>query len=422
MAIFLLTSLFVLLIIGVPVAFALGLVGLASVYFYGVTSMVQMAQSQFANLDSFVLLAIPFFVLAGNVMVEGRMAAQLFDFVRAATRAVTGGAAIAGCLASALFGAMTGSSAASAAALGRVIIPELDRLGYPRDFSAGLFAAGGTLGIMIPPSIVFVIYAALAKVSVTDMFIAGIVPGFFLTLLMVVLTAALAKRNRWGDRGTFSWLEVGSSLLGAGPALLMPVLVLGGIYGGIFTPTEAAAIAAVYGIIVGGAYYRSVGLGSIHRIFSESAKMTAGVLFILAQALFIGMLANLAGIPQVIVDAIGAADLSAWEFLLIANLVLLVLGCFLDGITLLTVVTPLLLPSIRHLDIDLIHFGIILTLSIEIAAITPPIGINLFVISGVSKTPMEKVARGVLPFGVVMLLALIVIIYVPWLSLVLLRN
>ena len=417
MAVFLIISLFVLLAFGVPVAFALGAVGLATILLFDVTSLTQLAQSQFSGLDSFVLLAIPFFILAGNIMVEARMAPQLFDLMRAVTRPIRGGDAVGATLSAALFGAMTGSSVASAAALGRIVIPELDRAGYPRSFSGGLLAAGGTLGIMIPPSIVFVIYGAMAQVSVTDMFKAGILPGLLVTLFLIGVTLVLASRNRWGERGPFFLGVALRALARAGPALLMPTIVLGGIYGGIFTPTEAAAISAIYGLVIAAFVYRSVGPQGLAEIFVRSAKMTASILFIVAQALFIGLLATLAGIPSGIVEAVSALDLQPWMFLLVVNLALLVLGCFLDGVTILTVVAPLLLPAVLALGIDPIHFGIILTLNIEIAAITPPIGMNLFVISGISDTRPEQVIRGVVPFVGVMLLALAVVTYMPWISL-----
>lgn len=417
MAVFLVLSLFALLALGVPVAFALGTVGLATILLFDVTSLTQLAQSQFSGLDSFVLLAIPFFILAGNIMVEARMAPQLFDLMRALTRPIRGGDAVGATLSAALFGALTGSSVASAAALGRIVIPELDRAGYPRSFSGGLLAAGGTLGIMIPPSIVFVIYGAMAQVSVTDMFKAGILPGVLVTLLLIGVTLVLAGRNRWGGRGPFSLQRMLRALGRAGPALLMPAIVLGGIYGGVFTPTEAAAISAAYGLFVAAFVYRSAGLRGFAAIFVRSAKMTASILFIVAQALFIGLLATLAGIPSGIVEAVGSLALEPWMFLLIVNLALLVLGCFLDGVTILTVVAPLLLPAVLALGIDPIHFGIILTLNIEIAAITPPIGMNLFVISGISDTRPEQVIRGVVPFVGVMLLALALVTYLPWISL-----
>jgi C4-dicarboxylate transporter DctM subunit len=419
MAIFLLVGLFVLLALGMPVAFALGLIGLLTILFFDVTSLTQLAQSQFSSLDSFVLLAIPFFILAGNIMVSARLAPQLFAFVRSFTSPLRGGDAIGATLASAVFGAMAGSSTASAAALGRVVIPELDKGNYPRSFSTGLLAAAGTLGIMIPPSIVFVIYGAIARVSITDMFKAGIIPGLLITAILIAVVIFLAVGRGWGQPIPFS-LRVALSAFGhAIPALIMPVIVLGGIYGGIFTPTEAAAIAAVYGLAIGILVYRSIGARELGYIFAASSRTTASILVIVAQAIFVGFLATMAGIPSGIVELVNELQLTPWMFLLVVNIVLLVLGCFFDGVTLLTVITPLLIPTVRELGIDPIHFGIILTLNIEIAAITPPIGLNLFVIAGVSKTPSEQVVRGVIPFLLAMLLALVVITYVPWFSLAL---
>ena len=422
MALFLVLSLFGLLALGVPVAFALGAVGLATVVLFDVTSLTQLAQSQFANLDSFVLLAIPFFILAGNIMVAGKMATPLVDFVQALTRPIAGGTAVGAALASAVFGAMTGSSAASAGALGRVTIPQLDRLGYPAEFSAGLMAAGGTLGIMIPPSIVFIIYGAMAHQSVTDLFIAGVIPGLIITAMIALMTYVRVRTKGWDVASRLSWGETRATFMRAVPALLMPVIVLGGIYGGIFTPTEAAAVAVIYGLLVAIFFYRSVTWRTLPDVFAQSAQMTAVVLFIVAEALFIGLLATLAGIPSSIVAAVEAANLSGWQFLLLVNVVLLVLGCFFDGVTILTVVAPLLLPSIQEVGVDPIHFGVLLALNIEIASITPPIGINLFVISGITGTRIEHVIRGVTPFVLLLLVALLMITYVPWLSLVLLER
>lgn len=413
MTLFIVCALFLLLAIGVPVAFALGLVGLGAVAFFGGTSFTQLAQSQFANLDSFVLLAIPFFVLAGNIMVKGHLATYLYGFMRALTRPITGGPAVGAVLASAIFGAMSGSSAAAAAALGRVTIPELDRLGFPRSFSSGIMAAGGTLSILIPPSIVFVIYGAIAKVSVAELFTAGILPGIFLATLIGIVAFALCLRNGWSRAERFSATEILQTGIKALPALVMPAIVLGGIYGGIFTPTEAAAVSAIYGLIAGLLIYRSMSLADLPALFVDSARMTATILIILAGAIFIGMLSTLAGIPQAIVGAVEALNLSAWQFLLIINILLLILGCFLDGITILTVIMPMLLPSLRLLEIDLIHFAIILCINIEIASITPPVGMNLFVIGSISRTPLETIVRGVVPFILTLTLALLLITYLP---------
>jgi len=413
MAIYIVGSLLAFLVLGVPVAFAIGLAALGSIFLFHSTSLIQLAQSQFANLDSFVLLAIPFFVLAGNVMVHGSLAAYLYNFMRAITRPITGGPALGGVFASAIFGAMSGSSAAAAAALGRVTIPELDRLHYPRSFAAGLMAAGGTLSILIPPSISFVIYGAVAQVSVADLFIAGVVPGIVLATMIGVVTFFMSYRNGWSPAERWSLDELATTGLKAIPALLMPLIVLGGIYAGIFTPTEAAAVSALYGLVCGLFIYRSLHWHDLPAVFIDSARMTATILIILAGAIFIGMLATLAGIPQAIVQAVDSFNLTPWQFLLVVNIVLLVLGCFLDGITILTVVTPLLLPSLRALDIDLIHFAIILTVNIEIASITPPIGMNLFVISSISRTPLETVVRGVLPFIGILAIGLLLVTYFP---------
>jgi C4-dicarboxylate transporter DctM subunit len=274
---------------------------------------------------------------------------------------------------------------------------------------------------MIPPSIVFVIYGAMAKVSVTDMFKAGIIPGMLVTACLLVVTIYMSRRYGWGEQYPFSAVKAFRAFAAAGPALMMPVIVLGGIYGGIFTPTEAAAISAIFGLFVGMVVYRSIGVKVLGVIFVRSSVMTATILVIVAQALLIGMLATLAGIPSGIVGLVNAMQLEPWMFLLIVNIVLLILGCFLDGVTILTVITPLLLPAVRDLGIDPIHFGIMLTLNIEIAAITPPIGMNLFVIAGISKTPPEEVVRGVVPFVGIMLIALIIITYMPWFSLALVR-
>jgi len=418
MAFVIIFCLFVLLAFGVPIAFTLGIVGLISVLVFGITTTTQIAQSSFANLDSFVLLAIPFFILAGNVMVHANLARYLADFMQALARPITGGMAVGTTLVAALFGAMTGSSAASSAALGKIILPELTQKNHPLSFAAGLIAAGGTLAIMIPPSLTFVIYGAIAQVSVSDLFLAGIVPGLFTAALLSILAWYMVRRNKWGFHGKFSIAEVWQTGIKAVPALLMPLIVLGGIYTGFFTPTEAAAVSALYGILIGVFVYRTLNFKNLLHVFSDSSKTTAVVLFIIAGAIFIGMISTLAGIPSTIVRLIESFNLSRPMFLLIVNVIILILGCFFDGVTILTVFTPMFLPSAKLLGIDLIHFAVMITLNIEIASVTPPVGVNLFVITGITKTSIEFVARGVLPFIYVLLVALAVITYIPSMSLV----
>ena len=421
MAFLLLGLIFAFLLLGVPVGFSLWLTGLIVVLTTGVTSPTQIAQSIYTGLDSFVLLAIPFFILAGNIMLRSGFAKYLFDFMQAIVGKVPGGASIGATGATAIFGAMTGSSVASAAALGRVMIPTMEGLGYPKRYTAGLIGAGGTLGILIPPSVTFVIYGEMAQQSVKDLFIAGVVPGLIAATAIGIVAFTIALRRGYG-RATepFSLCVLWRTFRMAAPALLMPAIVLGGIYAGFFTPTEAAAISVVYGLFVALVVFRSIGLEDLPRIFVESARSTGAILFILSGALFIGMLATLAGIPAAIVTGIDAFHLSPLGFLFVTSAVLLVLGCFLDGFTLLTVVTPMLLPSVHALGIDPIHFAIVLVLNIEIAAITPPIGLNLFVIAGISGTTMRDVVIGVIPFMLAMAAVLVLLILVPALSVILL--
>ncbi|MCW2309023.1 TRAP transporter large permease [Rhodobium gokarnense] len=408
------------LAIGMPVAFALWLTGLITVVLFGVTSFTQIAQSIYSGLDSFILLAIPFFILAGNIMLHSGFARYLFDFMQSLVGGIPGGASVGASGSAAVFGAMTGSSVASAAALGRVMIPVMETLGYPRRYTAGLMAAGGTLGLLIPPSVTLVIYGEMAQQSVRDLFIAGVVPGIFAASVISLVGFAIAIRKRYGlSSEAFSFERVRKSFVKAAPALVMPVVVLGGIYSGVFTPTEAAAASVVYGLVVGMLVYRSIKVSDLPRIFVESARGTSSVLFILSGALFVGFLATLAGIPQSIVHAIEVLDLSPLAFLAITSIILIVLGCFLDGFTLLTVVAPLLLPSVVSLGINPIHFAIVLVLNIEIAAITPPIGLNLFVIAGISGTTMQEVVVGSTPFVLALFAVLVVVMLFPTLSLIL---
>ena len=421
MAILLIVLILGFLLVGVPVGFALWLTGLIVVFVSGMTSPTQIAQSIYTGLDSFVLLAIPFFILAGNIMLRSGFARYLFDFMQSLVGRIPGGASIGATGATAIFGAMTGSSVASAAALGRVMISTMEGLGYPKRYTAGLIGAGGTLGILIPPSVTFVIFGEMAQQSVKDLFIAGVVPGLIAATAIGLVAFAIALRRGYGKATEpFSGAKVWRTFRYAAPALLMPAIVLGGIYAGFFTPTEAAAISVVYGLFVALCVYRTITLRDLPAIFIDSARSTGAILFILSGALFIGMLATLAGIPAAIVAAIDTLQLTPLGFLFVVSAVLLVLGCFLDGFTLLTVVTPMLLPSVHALGIDPIHFAIVLVLNIEIAAITPPIGLNLFVIAGISGTTMRDVVIGVIPFMLALAAVLVLLILMPVLSVVLL--
>jgi len=413
----LLGILLLVLLAGVPIAYAIGGLAVIGNQWFGATSFTRLAETQFSSINSFVVMAIPFFILAGNVMLEGKMARSLFDFMSALTRWMTGGAAIGATGACALFGALTGSSAAAAAALSPVVVPELTRLGYPRPFACGLMAAGGTLGIMIPPSVVFVVYGALTSTSVASLFLAGVIPGLLLAAILAATCYGMARRYRFGAPQPFLASEVWRTFKGAVPSLFMPVIVLGGIYTGLFTPTEAAAVSVVYAVLVTRYAYRTLRWSDLPRVVVDSAKSSAVVLIILAASLGIGLLASFLGAADQLASALTAMNLSAWQFLLAVNVILLILGCFFDGFTLLVLLTPLLLPTLRALNINLIHFCIILTANIEIASITPPVGFNLFVISSTTKVKLTEVARGAVPFVVAMIAGMMLITYVPAISL-----
>jgi C4-dicarboxylate transporter, DctM subunit len=408
-----------LLFFGVPIGFALWFTGLIAVFVYGLSSLTQVAQSLYSTLDNFVLLAIPFFILAGNVIVRGRVATPLFQAIQTATRGLPGGAAIGASLGCAAFGAMTGSSVAAAAALAKTTTQELTRLGYSEGFVAGLLAAGGTLAILIPPSVSLVIYGSLAKVSVGSLFIAAIIPGVITATALTVTTWILARR--WfREEAAFEPLPAREKLrqyLAAVPALGIPFIILGGIFAGLFSPTEAAAVASIYASLLVLFVFRSVRIVDFFDVFTDSAKSTATILFIVSGAIFVGHVCTLAGLPRDVVYLLEKYELNWWEFLMVVNAMLLILGFFLDGFTLTTVVTPLLLPSVLAAGINPFHFAIVLVVNIEIAAITPPIGLNLFVISSVSNISVGKVARGVLPFLGVLMLMLLLFTFVPEISL-----
>lgn len=415
----LLSLLLLVLLTGVPIAYAIGGMAMLGNQWFDATSFTRLAETQFSSINSFVIMAIPFFILAGNVMLKGQMARSLFNFMASLTRCITGGAAIGATGACAIFGALTGSSAAAASALAPVVVPELMRHGYPRGFACGLIAAGGTLGIMIPPSVVFVVYGALTSTSVATLFLAGVIPGLFLAGLLSVASYAIAKRKGYGHAQSLDISEIWRTFKLAIPSILMPVVVLGGIYSGQFTPTEAAAVSVVYSVLVTKYFYKTLNWTDLPGIFVDSAKSTAVVLIILAASLGIGLLASFLGAAEELTTFLTSMNMSAWQFLLAVNVVLLILGSFFDGFTLLVLLTPLLLPTLKALDINLIHFAIILTANIEIAAITPPVGFNLFVISGITKVGLTEVIKGVVPFALTLLLGLFILTYVPSLSLML---
>ncbi len=411
-----------MLFAGVPIAFALWFSGLMAVLVFHLSSLTQVAQSLYSTLDNFILLAIPFFILTGNIIVRGNVATPLFSLIQMLTRRLPGGSAIGTSIGCAAFGAMTGSSVAAAGALARMTTVELTRLGYSTQMVSGLLAAGGTLAILIPPSVSLVLYGSLAQQSVSQLFIAAVAPGLLLAAALTIVTFLLARKHHEAEairRAPLS--EYARLFLRATPAIGIPFIILGGIFSGLFTPTEAAAVASLYAGFLVLIVFRSVGLWEMALVFADSAKATASILFIVSGAIFLGHVCTLAGLPREVVALMEHFNLDWWQFLMVINVLLLVLGCFLDGFTLMTVITPLLLPAVLAVGIDPVHFAIVLVVNIEIGTITPPIGLNLFVISSISRIPLQTVSRGVLPYLAAISLVLILLSFVPQISLFAIR-
>jgi C4-dicarboxylate transporter DctM subunit len=431
-----------LMLIGVPIAVSLGLSSIIFLLALSDTSMASIAQTFFqAMAGHYTLLAIPFFILASSFMSTGGVARRIIRFSIALVGHLPGGLAIAGVFACMLFAALSGSSPATVVAIGSIVIVGMREVGYTKDFAAGVIAVAGTLGILIPPSIVMVVYASATDVSVGRMFLAGVIPGL-LAGLMLMVTIYVMARVRDLPKGEWKgWGEVRRSGFEAGWGLFLIVIILGGIYGGIFTPTEAAAVAAVYAFLIASFVYRDMGPLHVegegenisllakpqalltvffHRdtrnTLFEAGKLTVTLMFIIANALILKHVLTDEQIPQQISAAMLSAGFGPIMFLVIVNIILLIGGQFMEPSGLLVIVAPLVFPIAIELGIDPIHLGIIMVVNMEIGMITPPVGLNLFVTSGVANMPMMNVVKAALPFLAVLFVFLIMVTYIPVLS------
>lgn len=408
---------FLLLFAGVPIAIILGISTALSLVLFTSTPLHIIAQQLFNALDKFVLLAVPFFILAGAIMTRGGIAKRLIDFVNALVGWFPGGLGIAGILACIFFAAISGSSPATVVAIGSIMIPALIKAGYGEHFSLGLITVSGSLGIVIPPSIPMILYCLVMNVSVAEMFMAGIVPGLLIGLCLMAYTFVVAKRSNWKTEKRGSMAEVVATGKRGFLALLLPIIVLGGIYSGIFTPTEAAAVSVVYALVIEMFAYREFGFGDISGICSEAAILSACLLFILSCAMTFLWLLTAEQIPQQLADIIISHIQSPWMFLLCVNLLFLVLGCFMDDVSAMLILAPLFYDTLDRYNIDMVHFGIVMVLNIQLGMLTPPFGLNLFVASGLTKRPLTTVARAVIPFLGIMMVCLLLVTYLPNISL-----
>ncbi len=416
---FLLVALFVFLILGMPIAIALGLSSVLSIILFASDSMASLSLKFFETSEKYVLLSIPFFILAGNFMTTGGVARRMIDFAVACLGHLRGGLAIAGVFACMLFAAVSGSSPATVVAVGSIVIAGMVRTGYSQNFAAGVICNAGTLGILIPPSIVMVVYAAATETSVGRLFMAGVIPGILLGLALMVaiyVAATVLDLPRQAREGWAERLRTGREAIWG---LLLIVIILGGIYGGVFTPTEAAAVAAVYSFVIALFVYRDLSWRDVPRVLVDSAKVTVMLLFIIANAFLFAHVLTTAQIPQAIAEAIVGAGFSQWQFLIVVNIILLVAGNFMEPSAIILILVPILFPIATQLGVDPIHFGIIMVVNMEIGMVTPPVGLNLFVTSGVTGMPVMQVVRAAMPWLSVLLAFLILITYVPWISLLL---
>ena len=417
MTAFLFISLFAFLLLGMPIAIALGLSSLLSIMLFASDSLASLALKFFETTEKYVLLAIPFFILAGNFMTTGGVARRMIDFAVACLGHLRGGLAIAAVFACMLFAAVSGSSPATVVAVGSIVIAGMVRTGYTQSFAAGVICNAGTLGILIPPSIVMVVYAAATESSVGRLFMAGVVPGILLGLALMVaiyVAATVLDLPRQARQGWAERLRTGREAIWG---LLLIVIILGGIYGGVFTPTEAAAVAAVYAFIIALFVYRDLGLKDIPKVLVDSSRVTVMLMFIIANAFLFAHVLTTAQIPQTIAEAIVGAGLAPWQFLIVVNIILLIAGNFMEPSAIILILVPILFPIAMQLGIDPIHLGVIMVVNMEIGMVTPPVGLNLFVTAGITDMSVMQVVRAALPWLGVLLAFLVVVTYVPWISL-----
>lgn len=380
---------------------------------------ITLQQVLFGGLDNYALLAIPFFVFAGELMSTSGIANRLINWAMAMVGRVPGSLGVATVGASTAIGAISGSSVAAVAALGKTLYPKLVASGYGKDRAGGLLASSGAIDIVIPPSIAMILYGLAAEQSIPKLFMAGVLPGILMAAMMAGFVILVAMRNNIPSGDRFNARVAWAATRQAFWALLMPVFVLGGIYMGLFSPTEAGGFACVYAIFVALFVYRTMTIGDVIRAAGNSAILSGQILIIVAAAGVITWMLTTQGVPQAIIAWIQALDLSALTFLLAVNVVLLVIGCFLDPTSAILVFAPLLVPIAISLGIDPIHFGIVMTVNLAIGMFTPPFGLNIFVAQSVTGLPAHSLYRGVAPFVLVLVLALLIITYVPALSLTL---
>ncbi|WP_433693438.1 TRAP transporter large permease [Herbaspirillum seropedicae] len=409
--------LFALMLTGMPISISLGLTVLTFLFTMTEVPIQSVALKLFTGIEKFEIMAIPFFILAGNFLTHGGVARRMINFATSMVGHWHGGLALAGVLACALFAAVSGSSPATVVAIGSIILPAMVKQGFPNRFGAGVITTSGALGILIPPSIVMVMYSVSTNTSVGKLFMAGVVPGLLLAFLLGVTTWFLARKNNYPRLKKATWAERAAAFRKSGWGLFLIVIVMGGIYTGVFTPTEAAAMAAVYAFFIAVFVYKDLTLKQVPKVLLDSASMSAMLLYIITNAVLFSFLVTSENIPQAMAAWITDSGLGPITFLLVVNILLLLAGNVMEPSSIVLILAPILFPVAMKLGIDPVHFGILIVVNMEVGMCHPPVGLNLYVASGITKMGITELTIAVMPWLLTMLGFLVLVTYWPALSL-----
>ena len=403
-----------LLALGVPVAFSICTASAVTMFAgYGDHKMMIIVQRMFQSCDSFSLIAVPFFILAGDLLAKGKISRVLVEFCESFLGFIRGGLSVVSVLAGMFFAAISGSGAATTAAVGATLVPELKKRGYKEDSAAALVAAAGTIGVVIPPSVPMVLYAVIAEESVNRLFKAGFIPGIMMGSVLIAISLVQAYRWHYPKGADFDLKNIGRTFVKAVPAILMPLIILGGIFSGYFTPSEAAAVAVVYAVLVSKFIYRDLTWKSLFTIMKGSAKTSAVIMIIIAcSGPFGWALANWK-IPESISAAVLGVSSNKYMIMLLISVIILIAGVFMETSSAIIILTPVFLPLVRALNVSTLHFGILFVVGIAIGMITPPVAINLFVATGITGLPIEKISKSVVPYLIGLIVVFLLIVFGP---------
>jgi C4-dicarboxylate transporter DctM subunit len=400
-----------------PISISLGLTVLTFLFTMTEVPVEAVALKLFTGIEKFEIMAIPFFILAGNFLTHGGVARRMINFATSMVGHWHGGLALAGVMACALFAAVSGSSPATVVAIGSIILPAMVRQGFPKRFGAGVITTSGALGILIPPSIVMVMYSVSTNTSVGKLFMAGVVPGLMLAVLLGMTTWYLARKHGYPRLAKASWNERFKTFRKSAWGLLLIVIVMGGIYSGVFTPTEAAAMAAVYAFFIAVFVYKDMSLKQVPKVLLDSASLSAMLLYIITNAVLFSFLITSENIPQAMAEWITGIGVGVVGFLLVVNILLLLAGNVMEPSSIVLIMAPILFPVAMKLGIDPVHFGILIVVNMEIGMCHPPVGLNLYVASGITKMGITELTIAVMPWLLTMLAFLLLVTYVPQISL-----